>query len=144
MTGMTRRSVLAGSIAVGAVAVLPGPVRAAAPDPFTLGVASGDPSHHGVVLWTRLATTPLAEDGMGGMPARPVTVEWELAADERFRRVVRRGRVQARPEQAHSVHVELAGLAPGRDYWYRFRTGRHVSPVGRTRTAPRPARSDRP
>jgi alkaline phosphatase D len=138
MTGMTRRSVLAGSIAVGAVAVLPGPVRAAAPDPFTLGVASGDPSHHGVVLWTRLATTPLADDGMGGMPARPVTVEWELAADERFRRVVRHGRVQARPEQAHSVHVELAGLAPGRDYWYRFRTGRHVSPVGRTRTAPAP------
>ena len=34
--------------------------------PFTLGVASGDPTPDGVVLWTRLAPRPL--DG-GGMPA---------------------------------------------------------------------------
>jgi alkaline phosphatase D len=39
-------------------------------DPFSLGVASGDPLPDGVVIWTRLAPDPLAKDGSGGMPAR--------------------------------------------------------------------------
>ncbi len=107
-------------------------------DPFTLGVASGDPAPDGMVLWTRLAPTPLAADGLGGMPPQPVEVEWELAADERFTRVERRGTETAVPDAAHSVHVELAGLRPGREYFYRFRAGGHVSPAGRTRTAPNP------
>ncbi|BCJ43559.1 alkaline phosphatase [Actinoplanes ianthinogenes] len=110
-----------------------GPLRA---DPFTLGVASGDPEPDGFVLWTRLATTPLADDGLGGMPDRTIRVDWELAADERFRRVVRRGSVAARPESAHAVHVELNGLLPGREYFYRFHAEKHTSPVGRTRTTP--------
>ncbi|WP_308282805.1 alkaline phosphatase D family protein [Pseudonocardia nigra] len=112
--------------------------RGPLPFPFTLGVASGDPFPDGMVLWTRLAPQPLAEDGMGGMPARPVEVEWELAADERFGRVERRGVATAAPESAHSVHVELAGLPTGREYFYRFRAEGHISPVGRTRTAPNP------
>jgi alkaline phosphatase D len=107
-------------------------------DPFTVGVASGDPAPDGVVLWTRLAPRPLADDGLGGMPARPVEVEWELATDERFRQIERRGRSTAAPQAAHSVHVELSGLSPGREYFYRFRAAGHLSPVGRTRTAPAP------
>ena len=110
-----------------------GPLKA---DPFTLGVASGDPDPDGFVLWTRLATDPLAADGHGGMPDRIVVVHWELAADERFRKIVRRGTVAARPESAHSVHVELNGLASGREFFYRFRAERYLSRVGRTRTAP--------
>ena len=101
--------------------------------PFTLGVASGDPSASGVVLWTRLAPHPLAG---GGMPDARVPVGWELASDEGFRRVVARGRALAVPELAHSVHVELRGLQPARHYWYRFWYGGEASPVGRTRTAP--------
>src|ERR671923_2580511 len=54
-------------------------------NPFTLGVASGDPLPDGVVLWTRLAPDPLHG---GGMPPHPVRVEWEVAADEGFRDVV--------------------------------------------------------
>ncbi|HEX2285637.1 MAG TPA: alkaline phosphatase D family protein [Mycobacterium sp.] len=105
-------------------------------DPFTLGVASGDPAPDGAVIWTRLAPNPLADDGLGGMPARAVDVEWEVAADARFTRVEQRGLATAAPEAAHSVHVELSGLRPGADYFYRFRTGGYVSPAGRTRTAP--------
>lgn len=105
-------------------------------DPFTLGVASGDPLPDGVVLWTRLASDPLALDGHGGMPGKNVPVAWQVATDERFRDVVASGAQVARPEAAHSVHVELAGLRPGADYFYRFRAGTHVSPTGHTRTAP--------
>ncbi|SDR85399.1 alkaline phosphatase D family protein [Actinopolymorpha singaporensis] len=105
-------------------------------DPFSLGVASGDPAPDGVVLWTRLAPEPLAADGSGGMPPRRVRVEYEVAADERFRSVVRRGRVVATPELGHSVHPEVGGLEPDRVYYYRFRVGGTLSPVGRTRTTP--------
>ncbi len=114
------------------------PTRAGllSPDPFTLGIASGDPSADGFVLWTRLAPQPLSPDGHGGMPGRDVEVGWQIAADERFRDVVRTGKTSARPGSAHSVHVEVAGLQPGREYFYRFRANGHLSPVGRTRTAP--------
>ncbi len=44
-------------------------------DQYALGIASGDPRHEGVVLWTRLAPDPLAEDGLGGMPAQPVRLQ---------------------------------------------------------------------
>ncbi|HEX8348137.1 MAG TPA: alkaline phosphatase D family protein, partial [Actinoplanes sp.] len=144
---LSRRSLLLSSAAAGAAgaATTWPPAASAAPhrgplraDPFTLGVASGDPDHDGFVLWTRLAPVPLADDGLGGMPARDVVVRWELAADERFRRIVRRGAAVARPRSAHTVHVELNGLAPGREFFYRFRAERFVSPVGRTRTAPAP------
>jgi len=127
---ITRRTLLLSSAAVGAAtAATTWPLAAlAAPrggplasDPFRLGIASGDPEPDGFVLWTRLAPTPLAEDGLGGMPARDVEVQWELAADERFKHVVRRGSTTARPASAHSVHVELHHLQPGREYFYRFR-----------------------
>lgn len=112
--------------------------RLPAVDPFTLGVASGDPTPDGIVLWTRLAPDPVAEDGRAGMDNREVEVRWQLAADERFRRIVRSGTSVAVADEGHSLHIELDGLTPGRDYWYRFRTGSHVSPVGHTRTAPAP------
>jgi PhoD-like phosphatase, N-terminal domain len=64
------------------------------------------------VIWTRLAPDPLADDGFGGMPARAVDVEREVAADEKFTRVEQRGITTAAPGFAHSVHVELTGLRP--------------------------------
>ncbi len=101
--------------------------------PFTLGVASGDPAPDGFVAWTRLAPDPIRG---GGMPLRPASVGWEIAADDAFRRIVKRGEARALPELAHSVHVEVAGLAPAREYFYRFVAGGDVSPVGRAVTAP--------
>jgi alkaline phosphatase D len=106
-----------------------------ADDPFTLGVASGDPAPRGVVLWTRLAPKPL--EPHGGMPAANVEVSWELAADESFGTVVQRGKTLATPQLAHSVHIEADGLEPESWYWYRFRAGDAESPIGRTRTMPR-------
>ena len=105
-------------------------------DPFSLGVASGDPRPDGVVLWTRLAPDPLAPGG-GGMPPVAVPVDWQVATDERMRDVVAQGTVSALPELGHSVHVEPSGLRPDTVYYYRFRTGGETSPLGRTRTAPR-------
>ncbi|WP_424814572.1 alkaline phosphatase D family protein [Roseococcus sp. YIM B11640] len=135
---LSRRGLLGGATGLAALATLQPSCaqERAAGDPFTLGVASGDPWPDGVVLWTRLATDPLAEGG--GMGGTTVDVAWEVAEDERMARVIQRGTAQARPELGHSVHVELTGLAPGRTYFYRFRTAGHASRTGRTRTAPAP------
>ncbi|QNS06565.1 alkaline phosphatase D family protein [Streptomyces xanthii] len=120
--------------AAGAAAAAELDARRITDDPFTLGVASGDPLPDSVLLWTRLAPAPY-EPG-GGLPAERVEVRWELAHDERFRQVVRRGTATAHPEFDHAVHVEVEHLAPGRVYYYRFRAGDWTSETGRTRTAP--------
>ncbi|WP_320780550.1 alkaline phosphatase D family protein [Streptomyces sp. CRN 30] len=148
MTGAAssdRRRFLAGGAAMlGAAATaqlwLPATAQAAErplpEDVFGLGVASGDPLPDGVVLWTRLAPEPLTG---GGMPDEAVSVQWQVASDARFRTVVRTGWTVARPALGHSVHVDVRGLRPGRPYYYRFRAGGQLSPVGRTRTAPAPS-----
>lgn len=105
-------------------------------NPFSLGVASGDPDHRGVVIWTRLAPEPLTPNG--GMPAASVRVGWEVAEDEGMKKIVAKGNQLATPQLGHSVHVELNELEPDRWYWYRFTAGDATSPVGRTRTMPAP------
>src|SRR5687767_11388161 len=112
---------------LGAVAVsTSSPSFAAAPSgsPFSLGVASGYPTPSGVVLWTRIGS--------------PDVVEWQVAADEAMRSIVRSGQVAAEAAWGHSVHVEVQGLQPERWYWYRFRTREGESAIGRTRTTPAP------
>ncbi len=102
--------------------------------PFQLGVASGFPTHRSVVLWTRLVPEPSQPDG--GMAPLDYEVSYEVSTDERFRRIAARGKALASAQYGHSVHVEVRGLAPDRDYWYRFTAGDARSPVARTRTMP--------
>ncbi len=123
---MRRRDVLGAALA--APAFVPH-ARSADRPRFALGVASGQPRPDSVVLWTRLAGADLPEQ---------VTVQWELAHDERFERIAARGAETALADWAHSVHAEPAGLDPARRYWYRFAALGQRSPTGRTRTAPAP------
>jgi alkaline phosphatase D len=134
----SRRSLLvaAPAVLVGACASLSG----ASVQPFTLGVASGDPWPDGFVIWTRLAPDPVAQDGLGGLSAAQAVL-WEVAEDEDMRRVVAQGRVEADSRLAHSVHVEVAGLRPNRPYWYRFTAMGARSTVGKARTAPAPGQA---
>lgn len=104
-----------------------------ADQPFQLGVASGDPSPDGFVIWTRLAPKPL--EG-GGMPAEAIEVAWQVAEDEALSRVVAKGTTVASPDWAHSVHVEVQGLKPDRWYWYQFKAAGDTSPIGKSRTMP--------
>jgi alkaline phosphatase D len=127
---MQRRSFVAG---LGTL-WLPSLARADEPlaaQPFALGVASGRPTPDSVVLWTRL----MADDRSGRLGA-PIPVDWAIAEDEAMRRIVQTGQAVAEARWAHSLHVEVGGLKPGRAYWYRFTVRGIASSVGRTRTAP--------
>jgi alkaline phosphatase D len=145
MQTLARRRFLVASLGSAAVAAPFVQVRGApvpfTTDPFTLGIASGAPREDSVVLWTRLAPRPL--EG-GGLPDEAIRVEWQVSEDEAFSNVIARGSEQAVSALGHSVHAEVHGLRPARTYWYRFRAGGALSPIGRTRTAPaggsRPAR----
>lgn len=104
-------------------------------DPFTLGVASGEPWPDGFVLWTRLAPRPLEPDGSGGLSG-DIPVRWRVANDPQFRQVVARGETVAPDRFGRSVHVEVRGLQPNRDYFYHFEAENVISPTARARTAP--------
>ncbi|GHJ45157.1 phosphodiesterase [Catellatospora sp. TT07R-123] len=137
MNPLGRRTfVLGGLAAVGSALTAGSLAYAAAPFPFKLGIASGEPDASSVVLWTRLAPSPLNADGQGGMANADVAVDWQVSTTSTFATLVASGTVNARYADAHSVHVVAGGLNPDSDYYYRFRAQGHISPVGRTRTAP--------
>ena len=139
---ISRRTLARGATVWGAAAVAAlSPFRRviAAPvftnDPFQLGVASGDPTADGFVIWTRLA--PDIFDPHALSP-EAIEVRWEVAADAAMKKIVARGTALAHAELAHSVHVDVRGLEPGRDYFYRFTSGAAMSRIGRTKTWPTP------
>ena len=137
MHRLSRRTFVLGGLATAGTMVAPGRrAQAAAPFPFRLGVASGEPAPGSVVLWTRLAPAPLDADGHGGMPGADIAVDWQVSTTAKFAKLVASGTVTARHADAHSVHVVAGGLAPDTEYYYRFRAQGHLSPHGRTRTTP--------
>lgn len=126
-----RRAALA---ALGSSAVLPGLAFAAAQTgaKFLHGVASGDPTSTGAILWTRV--TP---GGSGQDAALPV--RWQVAATEGGK-PLESGRAEARSARDFTVKVEARSLKPGREYWYWFELADGTrSPAGRFRTLPRGA-----
>ncbi len=135
--GVSRREFNRLAAAAGALALVPfGSTSAQVRfpnSPFQLGVASGDPAPDGFVIWTRLAPEPMDTGFLG---QATFEVAWEVAEDAAFSRIAARGTAWARPHLAHSVHVEVGGLAPGREYFYRFRIGRYESAPGRALTCP--------
>jgi alkaline phosphatase D len=101
---------------------------------FRHGVASGDPHPHAVIIWTRV--TPSEEATPGSGRGDEVLVHWEVSVTPDFSRRVAKGHLQTSARQDHTVNVDVTGLRPATDYYYRFRFRDETSPVGRTRTAP--------
>ncbi len=92
---------------------------------FLHGVASGDPRHDSVVLWTRASNV----DDLS-------LVTWEIATDKAFENLLAAGESVAKAENDFTIKVIGQGLKPGATYYYRFTTHEEKSPVGRTKTLP--------
>ncbi|MDF1822665.1 MAG: alkaline phosphatase D family protein [Alcanivoracaceae bacterium] len=95
---------------------------------FRHGVASGDPLSDRVILWTRV--TPADDTAL----RIPVTVQ--VARDPSMQQLVTVIETYALASNDFCVKVDAAGLLPDHWYYYRFRVGGQMSPVGRTRTFP--------
>ncbi len=139
----SRRALLGSALALAAAGLTApycGPVAASArlpKSPFTLGVASGDPTPDGIVLWTRLALD-LEDGARWGLSEEAYRLGWEVRDLEASGTpVVRSGTAIAARRNAYAVHVEVTGLRPGRAYGYRFTLDDHGED-GLTRTAPAP------
>ena len=93
---------------------------------FTHGVASGDPDHTSVVLWTRLVAVDSSN----------ISLRWEVARDSFFRVIAARGSAEAMRQNDFCVKTIATGLDPGQTYFYRFQYGPFRSITGRTKTLP--------
>lgn len=129
--GLTRRAMMAliGGAPVAGCAGLPHAAafearREGAPLPFAHGVASGDARAGRVMLWTRVTADT------------DVDVRWEVSAVPDFSVLAASGEVRTGAARDWTVKADAAGLDPGTAYFYRFRYGEAISPVGRTRTLP--------
>lgn len=121
----TRRDALKGFAVTGSAALMGPSGCSEEPDitvEFLHGVASGDPEATAVIIWTRV-TAPIE-----------VPILWQVATDEAFADIVSHGEVSAKSSSDYTVKVDVRGLEPGHSYFYRFLSGKAVSPVGRTRT----------
>ncbi|MEO4180744.1 alkaline phosphatase D family protein [Acinetobacter pittii] len=94
---------------------------------FLHGVASGDPLQDKVILWTRLTPVDFSA---------PLKVTWEIATDDQFKQNLKTGTVETTKTDDFTVKVDATGLQAGTTYYYRFRFGSKVSPVGQTKTLP--------
>ncbi|UTF58668.1 alkaline phosphatase [Gilvimarinus sp. DA14] len=95
---------------------------------FDHGVASGDPLADSVILWTRVTPSDSA--------AETVRLSWEVADNAEFNNVLAEGSGEAHISRDFTVKVDVRGLSPDTQYYYRFRTAAAVSTVGKTRTLP--------
>ena len=132
-----RRSFLKGAgagLLLAGVALNRSPAQAQTGDAFMHGIASGDPTAHSALIWTRVTPSRDATPGSGLGPE--VDVAWQLATDRSFRHIVSRGKKVATRRRDHTVKHDVRGLDPNKTYYYRFKSLGEVSPTGRLRTAP--------
>lgn len=94
---------------------------------FDYGVASGDPLSDRVILWTHAKF----QDSVDA-----VALSWQVASDIEFSKVIASGSAQASSDSDHTCKVDATGLSPNQSYFYRFKSGQHISPIGKTKTLP--------
>ena len=130
---LNRRQFVQLAAAMGASLAWSGPIQGSnvrwreRRDLYPEGVASGDPAHDSVILWTRRPSE-------SGDTAR---LRLEVAEDVAFRRVVATAPATVSAASDWTCRVLVGGLRPARVYWYRFTDAEgNGSRIGRTLTAP--------
>ncbi len=94
---------------------------------FEYGVASFDPTHNQVIIWTRYTTTKPS-----------VKILWQVAYDSKFSNIVRSGEVTTDASRDYTLAVELQNLEENKKLYYRFfnEEDKNVSAIGETITLP--------
>lgn len=98
---------------------------------FPHGVASGDPTHNSVVIWSRV--NPLSGDKNSG---RTIRVKWEVSTSPDFNSLTQSGHLSTDSAKDFSIKIEVNHLTPSAQYFYRFIADDVTSETGRTRTLP--------
>jgi len=88
---------------------------------FQYGVASGDPSHNSVILWTAIEDIEEEE------------VKWRISKTSDMVKVLQEGQGKVSGD-SKTIKVKIEGLDSGQQYYYQFIHKGEYSPVGRTKT----------
>ena len=130
LESIKRRTLVKGlSATLGLLALRGFSVSAENPVHFTHGIASGDPLQDRVILWTRVIP--------GHGAHQQLEVEWQIASDANFRRIVNQGSTQTNGGRDYTVKVDATGLKAGKQYYYRFACDGVSSVIGKTKTLPK-------
>ncbi|MCS3557639.1 MULTISPECIES: alkaline phosphatase [unclassified Sphingobacterium] len=126
MVVLSRRKFIYSAVALAAVPQL---LLAGDPVPveyFQHGLASGDGTQDRIIIWTRI--TAKHYDGS--------LVYWELAESKNFSVGLRSGSCKISADHDYTVKIDVAGLASGKIYYYRFKYKGNYSIIGTTSTLP--------
>lgn len=96
--------------------------------PFYHGVASGDPTEHSVVIWTKVTLNTTIKEA---------AVVWEIATDSTFRKLIHRGATLTNKNSDFTVKERVFNLKPNKTYYYRFIYNGKSSIRGTTKTLPK-------
>ncbi|MGJ8561279.1 MAG: alkaline phosphatase D family protein [Litorimonas sp.] len=116
---------LAGGLSACATPAIREPITGAS---FVHGVASGEPTPTGFLIWTRVS---LPADIKGSVPVR-----YEISTDPKFTVITTSGTVETDASRDWTVKATVTTLMPGLSYYYRFFAGDMMSPMGQSRTLP--------
>ena len=121
---LDRRSLLAGGALGAGLAAMPLSAQVGGKG-FTHGIASGEPGHDSVLLWTRF------------VGANEAKLAWQISDTAEFTRTLAEGEVLASPGRDWCAKATVTGLDPDSWYYYRFTApDGSRSAIGRTRTLP--------
>jgi alkaline phosphatase D len=111
-----------------AVAALTTPSAAFGAVTFPDGVSSGDVTQSQAILWTRVAglTTP-----------EQIKVEGWTNSSLKGKKAFM-GKFKPTAARDWTVKIDVTGLQPGTQYWYRFKKDDDLAPAGTFKTAPNP------
>ncbi len=99
---------------------------------FPFSISSGDPTHNSVIIWSKLGRD---KSDFKNISKKFIPVEWFLYIDN-GETVFKQGIHYSDPQLGHSIHVDVEDLESNKYYWYRFKVGNQLSPLGRTKTLP--------
>jgi alkaline phosphatase D len=94
---------------------------------FNHGVASGDPLQKKVIIWTRVTPKNKNYDG-------DIIVNWQISENDDFSNIANQGSFITNQQRDFTVKEDVTGLAPGKNYYYRFSVGDTYSAIGETKT----------
>jgi alkaline phosphatase D len=97
--------------------------------PFYHGVASGDPLHDRVIIWTRVTPDSNFTSNI------PVT--YKLFRDVNLSQKVKEGVFITNENRDFTVKIDVTGLEESTTYYFTFEALGKTSIIGRTRTAPK-------
>ncbi|KAK4221063.1 putative Phosphodiesterase/Alkaline phosphatase D [Podospora fimiseda] len=130
---------------------------------FTHGVASGDPYHNSVILWTRIAPSTASDTSnttvQGSVDLynhdtekyiqadpNPICVDWKIwpLNNNSSSALTSQGKAYTTSDIDYTIKIEATNLSPFTSYNYQFTicNSQKSSPVGKTKTAPSPDSDD--